>query len=402
MQYRSKYIFDRINAKLSAPGMTADSQFLTALQTHQLAEDALDYAYKELRQQLSESMMLDHVIFLVGNGASTLAGPRNNHPNPMNYSGIRSCKYAKLPKCGKIKSELAEISKFSIDEQMNALITIKSYFSIMKDDRERAVSELIEYIKRDLIDICAESVDYRNLRVHETMLQKLRSFGALSRTQIYTTNYDLIFEYAMDTLSIDYKDGFSGFVNRWFNPGTFAECGKPSLVKLHGSVNWINENGRIREIQPKFKDGMVVTDEPDELDNVLIFPCSNKTGGGAFLSPYNDLMWHMLNELETGSNAVVVIGYKYGDSRINDILCRAMENQNNELYFFTFENPEETDGEFIKNVNQVADDEADRINILCGPVLASFNIFVKYILPEVQELTDENKASEEPDTAAMS
>lgn len=76
MQYRSKYIFDRINAKLSAPGMTADSQFLTALQTHQLAEDALDYAYKELRQQLSESMMLDHVIFLVGNGASTLAGPR--------------------------------------------------------------------------------------------------------------------------------------------------------------------------------------------------------------------------------------------------------------------------------------------------------------------------------------
>lgn len=43
----------------------------------------------------------------------------------------------------------------------------------------------------------------------------------LQRANIFTSNYDLAFEYAFDNLGIKYIDGFSGFHHRYFKPETF-------------------------------------------------------------------------------------------------------------------------------------------------------------------------------------
>src|SRR6202011_985603 len=93
------------------------------------------------------------------------------------------------------------------------------------------------------------------LKFHEELLRRilLRS-TTLPRAKIFTLNYDLLLERALDNLGVLYFDGFLGTVNRTlraesyhydlYYPGETTE-GRVSrvdrvlhLYKLHGSINW--------------------------------------------------------------------------------------------------------------------------------------------------------------------
>ena len=392
MIYDSKYIIEKLNKKLKEEQhLSSEQDLLNLLQpqkdddghvvadTHLPTEDLL-VAFSDLRLKLAEHMKLDDVLFLLGNGASIYAGSQDTRKFKLkDYK----TKYADL------SSIIDEVGKLlGIEDQLNALITVRSYYNLVKDEKnEKLVSDLIDEIKDVLIDNFVNSVDYRKLSLHEIFLLKLRTFGCLRRTDIYTPNYDLAFEYSLDKLAIEYKDGFSGFVNRLFDPRTLQGKDKTGLIKIHGSVNWIVEEGKVKEFQPKFKDGKVIIDDTAP---VLIYPTSHKLYQ-TYSTPYSELMRHMLDEMETGKNVVIVLGYKYGDDHINEILFKALENPNNIFYFFLY-NPDEQ-GEFIDQLKQLADNMPN-INILTGKILADFKTFVKYILPATPEKTDQEKAIE--------
>ena len=123
---------------------------------------------------------------------------------------------------------------------------------------------------------------------------------------------------------------------------------------------------------------------------VLIYPTSHKLYQ-TFSTPYSELMRHMLEEAETGNNVIIVIGYKYGDDHINEILIKALENPNNIFYYFLYDPYEE--GIFIDQVKRLAV-SMPNINIMTGKILADFKTFVKYLLPATPEKTDQEKAIE--------
>ena len=391
MIYDSKYIIEKLNEKLKEEHhLSSEQDLLNLLQpqkddgcvvvdTHLSTKDLL-VAFSDLRLKLAEHMKLDDVLFLLGNGASIYAGSQDTQQFKLEkyktkYAGLSSI----IDEVGKLRG---------IEDQLNALITVRSYYNLVKDEEnEKLVSNLIDEIKDVLIDSFVNSVDYRKLSLHEIFLLKLRTFGCLRRTDIYTPNYDLAFEYSLDKLAIEYKDGFSGFVNRLFDPRTLQGKDKTGLIKIHGSVNWIVEEGKVKEFQPKFKDGKVIIDDTAP---VLIYPTSRKLYQ-TYSTPYSELMRHMLDEMETGKNVVIVLGYKYGDDHINEILFKALENPNNIFYFFLY-NPDEQ-GTFIDQLKQLADNMPN-INILTGKILADFKTFVKYILPATPEKTDQEKAIE--------
>ena len=391
MIYDSKYIIEKLNKKLEEQHLSSEQDLLNLLQpqkdddgyvvadTHLPTEDLL-VAFSDLRLKLAEHMKLDDVLFLLGNGASIYAGSQDTRQFKLeDYK----TKYAGL---SYIIDEVGKL--WGIEDQLNALITVRSCYNLVKDEEnEKLVSNLIDEIKGVLIDSFVNSVDYRKLSLHEIFLLKLRTFGCLRRTDIYTPNYDLAFEYSLDKLAIEYKDGFSGFVNRLFDPRTLQGKDKTGLIKIHGSVNWIVEEGKVKEFQPKFENGKVII---DDTATVLIYPTSHKLYQ-TYSTPYSELMRHMLDEMETGKNVVIVLGYKYGDDHINEILFKALENPNNIFYFFLY-NPDEQ-GAFIDQLKQLADNMPN-INILTGKILADFKTFVKYILPATPEKTDQEKAIE--------
>ena len=168
MIFDSNYIIERLNKKMKEEQqITSEQDFLNMLQpqkdedgnviadTHLPTEDLLE-AFSDLRLKLAEHMKLDDVLFLFGNGASIYAGSQDTRKFKLeDYKA----KYADL------SSIIDEVGKlWGIEDQLNALITVKSYYNLVKDeDKKRIVNNLIDDIKSVLIETFVNSVDYRRL-----------------------------------------------------------------------------------------------------------------------------------------------------------------------------------------------------------------------------------------------
>ena len=159
----------------------------------------------------------------------------------------------------------------------------------------------------------------------------------LPRLNIFTTNYDLYSEKAMDLLGIHYVNGFTGGISKFFNPAIFnyalAEKMDLSqskwsvidnffyLYKIHGSVNWIQAEGEnklfnVKEIQePTFED---LEDE----STIMIHPTPLKYNA-SLGSPYSDLFREFQKKLMQNNNILVTIGYSFSDEHINNLIFQA-------------------------------------------------------------------------------
>lgn len=72
-----------------------------------------------------------------------------------------------------------------------------------------------------------------------------RWIGSVDRehsVEVFTTNYDLLMEQALEQIRVPYFDGFIGSRDPFFDPFAIDEEEMPSrwagLWKLHGSINW--------------------------------------------------------------------------------------------------------------------------------------------------------------------
>lgn len=221
--------------------METEDAILRELQRGNTAcEEAILKATSEYRLKLGEHMKLDHVLFLFGNGASIYAGSKDT-------KDFEISRIIQDPLYKDIYDVLNCVEGLGMEEQLNRLITIRAFFKITQNGSEQLVAQLIDDIKKQLIENFVNSIDYRKLKYHQMLIYKLRNYGCLPRTKIFTTNYDLAFEHSLDALSVDYTDGFTGFVNRQFDPRALSDDSKTTLIKIHGSVNWIEEDFRIKE-----------------------------------------------------------------------------------------------------------------------------------------------------------
>lgn len=189
MIYNSKYILDKLNGKLNEEQqIKSEEELLTLLQPEkdedgnvttdtQLPTEDLLVAFSDLRLKLAEHMKLDDVLFLFGNGASIFACSQDTRQFKLeDYK----TKYVDL---SPIIDEVGKL--WGIENQLNALITVRSYYNLVKDEaKENLVNNLIDEIKGVLIDSFVNSVDYRKLSLHEVFLLKLRTFRCLKRTDM--------------------------------------------------------------------------------------------------------------------------------------------------------------------------------------------------------------------------
>ena len=183
-----------------------------------------------------------------------------------------------------------------------------------------------------------ESIDKPLIELYKQFYRKLLSRNStLPRLNIFTTNYDLYSERAMDLLGIHYVNGFTGGISKFFNPAIFnyalAEKMDLSqskwgvidnffyLYKIHGSVNWIEADGenklfKVKEIQePTF-------DELKDMDSIMIHPTPLKYNA-SLGSPYSDLFREFQKKLMQNNNILVTIGYSFSDEHINNLIFQA-------------------------------------------------------------------------------
>lgn len=197
---------------------------------------------------------------------------------------------------------------------------------------DRTISKVQSYILHHCTEGEFSQGDSAVLSLYQLFYKKLLFRDrSLPRPWVFTTNYDLFNETALDYLGLPYANGFSGFVQRRFNPATFrlalaeqldisnrrwtAVDGFIYLAKLHGSISWTEDDHGLFPIRESVP--------PRGGQRILIYPTPAKQRA-SLSSPYSDLFREFQMQIVQEQSILFTLGYSFGDEHINNIIYQAL------------------------------------------------------------------------------
>ncbi|MBE0626434.1 MAG: SIR2 family protein [Burkholderiales bacterium] len=135
--------------------------------------------------------------------------------------------------------------------------------------------------------------------------------------EIFTTNYDYLFEIALEGSGIPYFDGFSGSFEPFFCPEAVEDIeAYPHLVKLwkmHGSLGWTYRES----------DKAVIRRQVAPEDSILIYPSHLKYNTSK-KQPYVGLIDRLCEFLQQDDAVLFTCGYSFGDNHINERIVTSL------------------------------------------------------------------------------
>lgn len=158
---------------------------------------------------------------------------------------------------------------------------------------------------------------------HNEFSSWVRKVNRTEPIEIFTTNYDLLFETAFEIARVPVFDGFVGTHHPFFYPECLDDddlLPKPNWIrlwKLHGSVNWILEH--------RAGDTRISRSVPTE-SGELILP-SHRKYDESRKQPYVSYMDRLSRILSLDHALLITCGYGFGDEHINAILYSALDNR---------------------------------------------------------------------------
>ncbi len=168
-----------------------------------------------------------------------------------------------------------------------------------------------------------------DLVAHQGILRKLARRGVRKpRAKLFTTNYDLAFEYAARLQRFVIIDGFSHAAPPVYDRSQFGldivrrDNAKDSpdyldsvvqLYKLHGSLDWRRTATEI------------IRSRGNEGKPVLIYPRDSKYQE-AFEPPYLDMMSAFQTALREPDTTLLVAGFSFSDSHLAQPILAALES----------------------------------------------------------------------------
>lgn len=315
-----------------------------------------------IRKDLSKILDTRNLSFLIGSGCSL---GTNGIPTMKELADCLFEPNADLDE--KLKDKVFEAEHIEILERLKinyknepfrtnletflgTLYSYRFYLEKLKEAKEEAfdtdLEDLNKIILRTKEYILFECLNEKHKGNDENIVDTYKQFyrklslrdSNLQKPNVFTTNYDLFSERAMDNLGISYTNGFSGFVERFFNPSIFnyalAEQMDISslkwsvidsfiyLFKIHGSVNWVEKESSnklfsIQELQD------VSFDKLKSEANYMIYPSPLKQNA-SLGSPYADLFREFQKRITQKQSILVTMGFSFGDEHINNIIFQAL------------------------------------------------------------------------------
>lgn len=171
----------------------------------------------------------------------------------------------------------------------------------------------------------------------ETPYLQLAKFIAPRRhtpVEIFTTNYDLLFEQALEDAGVAYFDGFVGSRHPFFDLVAIEQDALPPrwarLWKLHGSINWRQHEATRRVCR---------TRDPVAGKDLLIHPSHRKYDDSRRM-PYLALIDRLRHFLKNGGQpvALFVHGFSFSDEHLNDVIEEGLKaNPQSACFAFQFD-----------------------------------------------------------------
>lgn len=148
----------------------------------------------------------------------------------------------------------------------------------------------------------------------------IRSIRRVLPVQVFTTNYDLLMEQALEESATPYFDGFVGSRQAFFDLGAVEDenilpARWARLWKIHGSLNWrLTADGK----------RVVRSDNQDKTASYLIYPSHLKYDQSRKM-PYLAMLDRLKIFLLQPNATLFMSGYSFSDEHINDIIRSALE-----------------------------------------------------------------------------
>ncbi len=158
--------------------------------------------------------------------------------------------------------------------------------------------------------------------------------------ELFTTNYDLVFEKALEDLQVPYFDGFLGANEPFFVPQSLELDTKDQapptswvrLWKIHGSLGWswkLLANGSHKIV----RQGFGAKEVPDGTE-LVIYPSKDKYQSSK-KQPFISYLDRLKIFLSSGEGLFIVSGYSFSDEHINSVIFNGLR-QNNRLHLISF------------------------------------------------------------------
>lgn len=210
------------------------------------------------------------------------------------------------------------------------LTHLRGLFEVAGNDKARGLTA--DELKKLDATVCAEIVASVGASL-PSILTPYHRFatwvGARERKfpiEVFTPNYDLLFEQSFEDHGVPYFDGFIGSYRAFFDTQAMDGDRLPSrwarLWKLHGSINWRQTDAG------KVYRGSDATDAACH----MIHPSHLKYEESRRM-PYLAMMDRLRHFLRQPSAVLVCAGYSFGDKHINSVLQEGMQGNSHAAVF---------------------------------------------------------------------
>lgn len=181
-------------------------------------------------------------------------------------------------------------------------------------------------------EICAVIVNVVNksLPDSDTSYRKVAAWiGAIPRThpiEVFTPNYDLLMEQALEESRVPYFDGFVGSRRAFFDPYAMEEDALPPrwarLWKLHGSINWSQDRKGVVSRGGDLKG----------IGGYVIHPSHLKYDESRQM-PYLAMIDRLRAFLKRPFAVLVVCGYSFRDDHLNANMLQGLQGNATAVIF---------------------------------------------------------------------
>lgn len=291
-------------------------------------KERTDISIETLQAEMSQFLQMDNLSFLLGAGCSSNIVDGNETGIP-GMAALYEDFFEKNPDFSVGTKKLRGAFDKNLEKMMEFLGAVEVSSQLLEIDS--AIAEKTTLVRSFLRKHIISGVNSKEVKaIYKGFYSKITQRSRKNPVNIFTTNYDLFSEMALDELGFPYNNGFSGTYKRKFNPisynYTYVEnmnlhrdvwervSSFFNLIKLHGSITWVRQDNEIWE-----RDYERIEDNA----TVMIYPTPLKDRT-TLMTPYSDLFRAMENRIVQKNSVLIVLGYSFSDDHINRVILNGL------------------------------------------------------------------------------
>lgn len=341
---------------------------------------------EELRSEITQCLQIENLNFLIGAGCSSFRSEGGEEQAIPTMAGLAKQFYNAHPDFKVEKKSAVDLFPDNLETLINHLVSLGNV--VTSDKKRTELSNKTKTINEFIFEkVCDSPACPSLLQLYKEFYMRIVKNTRQVPINVYTTNYDLYNENALDELGFMYNNGFLGSAQRIFNPNSYnyvvvenlglsRDVWKSvsnffNLYKIHGSINWIKEDNLDTDTPHILEKDIDLIRSRKRFDSLMIYPTPQKDRT-TLMVPYSDLFRIMQNNLLKKNSVLITLGYSFSDEHINRIILNALSVYDFRLVIFG-------DSAMIDRLRDIGDSRIWIIN--SNDHIHYFKNFVEKVLP---------------------